>query len=583
MGLQQEEAAALPQLRRSPRRHGSDSELDSTVSTTAGDMTSLNDTCDLPTSDVSLCAEAEASSSFSPFKPKLMRCTSTPANLMHVVGGHLPAGHMPAGRLPGRHMAAAAGHARSRPPPLMPKLFTQPEIDGSSIASSSSNAGESCTDTSDSGFGSTDVSVSPLLRARLNSGGGGGQGGAVPKLSSVITRSRTSSCGLNSTDDSSLFLSPMEPQLLLKRKGRRKQQLATRDISRRWGQDATQDSCQLETSNNHRFTVDSPGLFINRDHLDFVRRLSDKNMSHILEKIWSYLPVSDLGQALRVSSLWNSLIKDSVATVARLGDAKAKWSENAEGNAAANKGRPQRKVKLLKSSPRKALGNVSNLLAEESRVFEPVSADSTAAAPPSSLTRLRQQQHRVQAVNPNEASILTSPSKFRHRLFTDEASRLKPEEQLRPCPRCTNPSRVNPIENRAHCTRISCQFDFCIKCMCEYHGESRCRTTVKVAVSATFKKGRKNLDFSESTFEASSTDLINVTGLSPDRSVAAGTTDGGSGSQSLQKAGAKAAADTTANAAGGLNSSSTAMTRSSRRKLSATVASEKSKSRLKRL
>jgi len=519
MGSNEDEMALLvaaPQLRRSPRRHGSDSDLDTTVGTTAIDTTA-NDTTD--TVDVELSA---TSSSFSPFKPKLMRCTSTPANLM-----------------------VLARPSRSRmPPPVMPRFVPHHSSEISSIASSvisnSSTVDSCCTDTSDSGLGSTDIStyVSPVVQAKS---------GAIPKRTTqVVTRSRKSSSGL----DSDTFLSPQEQPAVKTRRGgggrRSKLVAGPRDISRRWADETTPSP--LSRASTHRFTVESPGLFINRDHLDFVRRLASKNMSHILEKIWSLLPTSDLSSAMQVSSLWYSSVKASSTAMSRWREAKAMWSPENAKTLSGKKGRSQRKARLLKTSPRKALGNVSNLLADESLIFE--------ASSDGSLQSTRLRQRSSSRANPLPPPVLASPSKFRHRLFTDEASRLKPEEQLRPCPRCTLPSKVNLLNNRAHCTRISCQFDFCTKCMCGYHGESPCHTSVKVA-SSKGSRGRKNLNFSS----AMSSDLE----TSDMSSSAAGKTQE-----------TKNIAPISANAS--LNSS-----KKGRQKLAATVASDKSKSRLKRL
>ena len=134
-----------------------------------------------------------------------------------------------------------------------------------------------CTDTSDSGLGSTDIStyVSPVQA----------KSGAIPKRTTqVVTRSRKSSSGL----DSDTFLSPQEqPAVKTRRGGGRRTKLVAgpRDICRRWADETTPPPSQAST---HRFTVESPGLFINRDHLDFVRRLASKNMSHILEKVRPY-------------------------------------------------------------------------------------------------------------------------------------------------------------------------------------------------------------------------------------------------------------------------------------------------------
>jgi hypothetical protein len=47
---------------------------------------------------------------------------------------------------------------------------------------------------------------------------------------------------------------------------------------------------------------------------------------------------------------------------------------------------------------------------------------------------------------------------------------------LKPCPRCTGPSRIVPKENKGLCSRIGCQFHFCTLCNCLYHlRETPCR------------------------------------------------------------------------------------------------------------
>ena len=135
-----------------------------------------------------------------------------------------------------------------------------------------------CTDTSDSGLGSTDISATYVSPVAVQA-----KSGAIPKRTTtqVVTRSRKSSSGL----DSDTFLSPQEQPAVKTRRGgggrRSKLVAGPRDISRRWADETTPPS----QASTHRFTVESPGLFINRDHLDFVRRLASKNMSHILEKV----------------------------------------------------------------------------------------------------------------------------------------------------------------------------------------------------------------------------------------------------------------------------------------------------------
>jgi len=79
-------------------------------------------------------------------------------------------------------------------------------------------------------------------------------------------------------------------------------------------------------------------------------------------------------------------------------------------------------------SPRKALSAVSNLL------LSPVKRN---------IPEQRRSPRLLNNAGANEIPkpVIVSPSKFRHRLFAEEAQRLGPDEKLQPCPRCTCPSR----------------------------------------------------------------------------------------------------------------------------------------------
>lgn len=213
------------------------------------------------------------------------------------------------------------------------------------------------------------------------------------------------------------------------------------------------------TRNSPRI-VYSPGAFAWRDQMDMVRRLNEMGIYHILSIIWSYLSAEDIGRALQVSATWNTALLMDKDAMVRWSEAKDKVTENTLPD--------QEKARLLKTSPRKALSSVSNLL------MSPVKP-STSTTDQRRSARLTRANKRGNDELP--PPILVSPSKFRHKLFTEEASRLAPDEQLQPCPRCTSPSRVVPSEFKASCSRISCQFAFCTRCMCEFHKDSSCRTT----------------------------------------------------------------------------------------------------------
>ncbi|XP_040582268.1 F-box only protein 5 [Lepeophtheirus salmonis] len=192
--------------------------------------------------------------------------------------------------------------------------------------------------------------------------------------------------------------------------------------------------------------------WIGRERLDILRLFQDMNAAHLFALLGSYLRGPDFVAMSFVSKTWNSIVAHyfHIPKWNYLISLKSDYE---------NSGYEEHH--LQRSTPRKAMSNVSNLVAS------------------SSSTSSFGVQRRV----PLTAStpLPTSPSKIRHRLFTEEASKLSPGECLQSCPRCTNPSRVILSECRATCSRISCGFEFCTKCMCSAHvgTQSVCRTPTK--------------------------------------------------------------------------------------------------------
>ncbi|XP_053104751.1 F-box only protein 43 isoform X2 [Hemicordylus capensis] len=64
---------------------------------------------------------------------------------------------------------------------------------------------------------------------------------------------------------------------------------------------------------------------------------------------------------------------------------------------------------------------------------------------------------------------LRAEAKVAKTLFTDEA--------LKPCPRCQCPAKYQPIKKRGLCSRENCAFDFCVLCLCAFHGSKDCSSS----------------------------------------------------------------------------------------------------------
>ncbi|XP_074841769.1 F-box only protein 43 [Carettochelys insculpta] len=67
---------------------------------------------------------------------------------------------------------------------------------------------------------------------------------------------------------------------------------------------------------------------------------------------------------------------------------------------------------------------------------------------------------------PQSASKQEEYVKIAKTLFIDEA--------LKPCPRCHYPAKYQLLKKRGLCSREACAFDFCILCLCTFHGSKEC-------------------------------------------------------------------------------------------------------------
>jgi len=219
-----------------------------------------------------------------------------------------------------------------------------------------------------------------------------------------------------------------------------------------------------QSTRKRTFTHFRPGVLDKAvEKTDIIRRLNDKGTMHILTIIWQSLNPEELGKAMQVSQTWNIAILSDRDAIDRYIAAKELAMDQ---NSQSNKHVCSRLLKKS-SGPRKALGTL-NLIESPVKPREQQRRSPRLANSPNGNSKRR---------SPNElAPQIVSPSKFRHKLFTEEAPKLGPDEVLKPCPRCTGPSRIVPKENKGLCSRIGCQFHFCTLCNCLYHlRETPCR------------------------------------------------------------------------------------------------------------
>lgn len=230
------------------------------------------------------------------------------------------------------------------------------------------------------------------------------------------------------------------------------------------------DDSGLETSRRisyeSRFIKPPPGLFEGREKLDIPKRLIDRGMKHIIALIWQHLGPKALGRLQQVSTTWNTLVLNDKHAMERYKSAKDSFTENSTVN-------PHKCSRLLnKNSVRKALKPITNLL------LSPVKPQKPPTHHQRRSPRLASSPNGGKKRSKEDLSVI-SPSKYRHKLFTDEAKQLAPDERLTQCPRCMGPSRIMQSQSRGSCSRKTCLYDFCTQCRCSYHEGNQCRTTRK--------------------------------------------------------------------------------------------------------
>ncbi|XP_032002039.1 F-box only protein 5 isoform X3 [Hylobates moloch] len=79
------------------------------------------------------------------------------------------------------------------------------------------------------------------------------------------------------------------------------------------------------------------------------------------------------------------------------------------------------------------------------------------------------------------------------------AKTLKKNESLKACIRCNSPAKYDCYLQRATCKREGCGFDYCTKCLCNYHTTKDCsdgkllKASCKIGPLPGTKKSKKNL------------------------------------------------------------------------------------------
>ncbi|XP_066035168.1 F-box only protein 5 [Chamaea fasciata] len=196
------------------------------------------------------------------------------------------------------------------------------------------------------------------------------------------------------------------------------------------------------------------------DRIDILAELFQKNLKHILANILRHLSEVDLVNFAKVSTTWQKILQED------------KWIFQMYSRAAKN-------LSNVTKAPEHAA-------TREYIPYRMSLASIQKATPPKTL---------------NKKSTRSKVSRNHSRLteFSEAARNLKNTESLKACHRCGSPAKYDSYLQRATCSRESCGFDFCTKCMCSYHSSSDCVSSKPVKQNSApgplpgTKKSKQNL------------------------------------------------------------------------------------------
>ncbi|XP_021487869.1 F-box only protein 43 [Meriones unguiculatus] len=190
------------------------------------------------------------------------------------------------------------------------------------------------------------------------------------------------------------------------------------------------------------------------EQLDILTELQYRNLKHILAMVLGFLAAESLYSAWNVSRNWREIVAQDKKANGRRKLYIIQLKANAQGAVLHVQDAATRLHLLSRSALRsvQAQAQAPTAQNEQAPTLSPWGDVLTPVAS-SSLTHLRSKQ--AQYV------------KVARTLFTDEA--------LKPCPRCQSPAKYQPYKKRGLCSRLACGFDFCVLCLCAYHGSEECR------------------------------------------------------------------------------------------------------------
>ncbi|XP_074124401.1 F-box only protein 43 isoform X1 [Sminthopsis crassicaudata] len=189
------------------------------------------------------------------------------------------------------------------------------------------------------------------------------------------------------------------------------------------------------------------------EKLDILTELKFRNLKHILAMVLDALTVENLCSVWRVSKNWREIVMQDRKANQRRKVYMQQLKTDSKGNILCVEDAATRLNLLNRSALR--------------------SVQAQARTPGSQKEEISTLSPWGQILTPKECCSVTQlPSKQEE--YVKVAKTLFIDEALKPCPRCQSPAKYQPIKKRGLCSREACGFDFCVLCLCTYHGAEEC-------------------------------------------------------------------------------------------------------------
>ncbi|XP_004457137.2 F-box only protein 43, partial [Dasypus novemcinctus] len=189
------------------------------------------------------------------------------------------------------------------------------------------------------------------------------------------------------------------------------------------------------------------------EKLDILTELKYRNLSHILAMVLDSLTAESLCRVWRVSRNWREIVVQDKKANRRRKFYITQLKTNSEGAI----------LNVKDAATRLHLLNRSALRSVQAQARTPGS-----------------QKEQVPTLSPwgevltPIASSSVTPLSSKQEEYVKVAKTLFIDEALKPCPRCQSPAKYQPYKKRGLCSRAACGFDFCVICLCAYHGSEDC-------------------------------------------------------------------------------------------------------------